>query len=69
MVDNEQEASKILHNGQIFIIRLPTAGGLFYLPHTTRLRDGYGTITHLPSSMLKDVYNYSYLSIYYKKPH
>lgn len=37
MVDNEQKASKILHNGQIFIIRLSTAGGLFYLPHTTRL--------------------------------
>ena len=32
MVDNEQEASKILHNGQIFIIRLPTAGGSSYLP-------------------------------------
>ncbi len=29
MVDNEQKASKILHNGQIFIIRLPTAGGFF----------------------------------------
>ena len=29
------------------IFRLPTAGGLFYLPHTTRLPDGYGTITHL----------------------
>ena len=50
MVDNEQKASKILHNGQIFIIRLPTAGGLFYLPRATRLREGYGTITHLSPS-------------------
>jgi len=24
-----------------------SAGGLFYLPPTTRIPDGYGTITHL----------------------
>ena len=40
MVDNEQKASKILHNGQILLIRLPTTGGLFYLPrflHTSSI--------------------------------
>ena len=30
MVDNEQKASKILHNDQIFIIRLPIRWRIFY---------------------------------------